>query len=65
MIPIIIKEKMSKYKLMEELQILLYSEATKFVKKHKLSIKSIKMTCDETTILENGTIMDSPSMTKE
>ena len=54
----------NKDKLMEELQTILYTEVTKFVKKHNLSIKSIKMDSKHTTIIENGTIMDSPSMTK-
>ena len=56
---------MSKDKLIQELQILLYTEATKFVKKHKLSIRGIKIDSKETIIIENSTIMDSPSMTKE
>ncbi len=54
----------NKDKLIEELQILLYTKASKFVKKHKLSIRSIKMDSDETIIIENATIMESPSMSK-
>ena len=53
-----------KNKLMIELQELLIKTAVKFTDKHKLSIESIKIDCDDTIITENTTIMDSPSMTK-
>jgi len=53
-----------KDKLMNELQELLIKTAVSFTNKYKLSIKSIKIDCDETVIIENATIMDSPSMTK-
>ncbi len=56
---------MEKDKLMKELQELLYRTSYKFINKNKLSIKYIKINKYTTTIIENTTIMDSPSMTKE
>ena len=53
-----------KHKLMIELQELIIKTAVTFNNKHKLSIKSIKMDMDHTIIIENATIMESPSMTR-
>ena len=54
----------NKDKLMEALQKLIVKTMVNFTKKHKLSIKSINIDYYSTTIIENATIMDSPSMTK-
>ncbi len=51
---------MKKDKLMKELHELLYRTSCKFVKKHKLSIQSIKMDSDFTTIIENVHVTDDP-----
>ncbi len=51
-----------KDKLIIELQELLIKTAVKFT--NKLSIRSIEMDHQETIIIENRSIMDSPSMTK-
>ena len=56
---------MVKDKLMIELQELMIKTAVKFTDKHKLSIQSIKINNDYTTIIENVHVTESPFMTKQ